>query len=489
MVDLVSLTCPACRKISAAQHFNPASRYSCPNCGTAMVASARAPSAPLPTPEAPPAEVAQAAGSQENRVGRYVLVTLLGRGAMGQVWRGWDTTLKRWVAVKVMKFQEVSPEDLARFRREAKTAAALDHPNLAPVYDLGESGGRHFIVMKLIEGKSLEEKFRVPAGELPETGRAIDAIRQAARGLAHAHARGIVHRDVKPANMMCDVQGRVYLMDFGLAKPLSVPGVTGVGGVMILGTPAFMSPEAARGMIQQVDARSDVFSLAASLFCLVTGRVLFPAPGGMETLRRAQVETAPRIRSLRPDVPAEIDEVLARALHRDRMQRFPEAGAFADALELAAGIAPRAAAGPGPASSAASLGSSSHPTPPAAPPRALVVDDDPQVQGLFSMLVESIGLRAVACKDAATAESELGRGPVALVVLDEGLPDGSGLKLIRRLRAMPGHERTPVLMVTGMGGADNAARALETGADEFMAKPVSPREFKARAMKLIRRPG
>ncbi|MCC6738984.1 MAG: protein kinase [Planctomycetia bacterium] len=489
MADLVSLTCPACRKISAAQHFNPASRYSCPNCGTEMVASAKAPSAPIPSPDAPPAEVAQAAGSVDNRVGRYVLVTLLGRGAMGQVWRGWDTTLKRWVAVKVMRFNDVSAEDLARFRREAKTAAALDHPNLAPIYDLGEAGGRHFIVMKLIEGKSLEERFRAPAGQMPDMAGAVSAIRQAARGLAHAHARGIVHRDVKPANMMCDQQGRVYLMDFGLAKPLAVPGVTGVGGVVILGTPAYMSPEAAKGMVHQVDARSDVFSLAASLFALAAGRVMFPAPGGMEMLRRAQAETAPRLRTLRPDAPPELDEVVARGLSRDRMQRFPDAGAFADALDLATGGA--AALPSAVFSGAVSAGTapSAHPTPPASPPRALVVDDDPQVQALFCSLVESIGLRAVPCRDAATAELEAGRGPLALVVLDEGLPDGSGLKLIRRLRAMPGHDRTPVLMVTGMGGADNAARALETGADEFMSKPVSPREFKARAMKLVRRQG
>ncbi len=483
MAEQVSLTCPACRKISAAQNYNPAARYSCPNCGGAMVVSAKAPSAQPPAPDAPPVEVAQALAEPENRVGRYVLVTLLGRGAMGQVWRGWDTSLKRWVAVKVMRFQEVSPEDLARFRREAKTAAAMDHPNIAPIYDLGEVSGRHYIVMKLIEGVTVEEKFRVPAGQATDMAAAISVIRQASRGLAHAHARGIIHRDIKPANMMWDREGHIYLMDFGLAKPVSVPGVTGIGGVVIMGTPAFMAPEAAKGLVQQVDARSDVFSLGASLFALLTGRVVFPASGGMEMLRRAQTETAPRARSLRADIPPAIDEIIARATARERADRFKDAGAFADALDLAAGVAPGlpgvVAAAPGAASS--------QPTPAVAPQRALVVDDDPQVLALFVALIQSLGLHAVPCRDAATAEAEAKKAPAALVVLDEGLPDASGLKLIKRLRALPGYDRTPVLMVTGMGGADNAARALETGADEFMSKPVSPREFKARAMKLIRK--
>lgn len=485
MAEQVSLTCPACRKISAAQNYNPSARYSCTNCGGAMVLSAKAPSAQPPAPDAPPAEVSQALSEPENRVGRYVLVTLLGRGAMGQVWRGWDTSLKRWVAVKVMRFQEVSAEDLARFRREAKTAAAMDHPNIAPIYDLGEVNGRHFIVMKLIEGKTVEEKFRVPPGQQTDISAAISVMRQVSRGLAHAHARGIVHRDVKPANMMWDREGHVYLMDFGLAKPLSVPGVTGVGGVAIMGTPAYMAPEAAKGLIQLVDSRSDVFSLGASLFFLLTGRVLFPAAGGMEMLRRAQSETAPRARSLRADIPGSIDEVIARATARERGDRFKDAGAFADALDLATGGAP----GLHPSSAAVPAvgAASAQPTAVVAPQRALVVDDDPQVLALFVALIESMGLRAVPCRDAATAEAEARRGPAALVVLDEGLPDASGLKLIKRIRALPGHERTPVLMVTGMGGADNAARALETGADEFMSKPVSPREFKARAMKLIKR--
>ncbi|MEK7469763.1 MAG: serine/threonine-protein kinase [Planctomycetota bacterium] len=475
MGEQVSLTCPSCRKISAAQNYNPAARYSCTNCGAALVLSAKAPSASPPAPEAPPAEVSQALAEADNRVGRYVLVTLLGKGAMGQVWRGWDTSLKRWVAVKVMRFQEVSPEDLARFRREAKTAAAMDHPNIAPIYDFGEASGRHYIVMKLIEGGTVEEKFRTPPGQLSDIPSAVAMVRQASRALAQAHSRGIIHRDIKPANMMVDREGRVYLMDFGLAKPISVPGVTGIGGVVIMGTPAYMAPEAAKGLVQMVDARSDVFSLGASLFFLLTGRVLFPAPGAMEMLRRAQSETAPRARTLRADIPPALEEVIARATARERNDRFPNAGAFADALDLASGA---------PATRDASTGAAPQP---AGPARALVVDDDPQVLALFVSLIQSLGLHAVACRDAATAEAEAKRGPASLVVLDEGLPDASGLKLIKRLRALPGYEKTPVLMVTGMGGADNAARALETGADEFMSKPVSPREFKARAMKLIKK--
>ncbi|MCE9583094.1 MAG: protein kinase [Planctomycetes bacterium] len=479
MGDQVSLTCPTCRKISAAQNFNPAARYGCPNCGTAMVPSAKAaPSGAPPLPEAPPVEVAQALVVPENKVGRYVLVTLIGRGAMGQVWRGWDTTLKRWVAVKVMRFQDVSPEDLARFRREAKTAAAMDHPNIAPIYDMGEAAGRHYIVMKLIEGETVESKYVMPPGTRSDIGAVVASIKQASRGLAHAHARGVVHRDVKPANMMQDKDARVYLMDFGLAKPLAVPGVTGIGGCVVLGTPAYMAPEAAKGLVQFVNSRSDVFSMGASLYSLLTGRALFPATGAMEQLRRAQSEKAPRTRLLRADVPAGIDEVIARATSFEARDRFADAGAFADALDVATAVAPVAVAASAAAPATAVMTESL---------RALVVDDEPQVLQLLMHLVESIGLRPVGCRDGVSAEAEAKKGSAALVVLDEGLPDVSGFKLIQRLRAIPGYEKTPFIMVTGRGGADNAARALETGADEFMGKPISPREFKARAMKLLKK--
>ncbi|MBI2919951.1 MAG: protein kinase [Planctomycetes bacterium] len=461
------LACSSCRKQFRVPNYNPASRYPCLNCGGTLVPTGLAGLPVQAVTEPVPPEVVAAAQDGSRRLGRFILVSELGRGGMGAVWKGWDNGLRRWVAVKVVMAQQgVSTEDLLRFRREAKTAAALDHPNIATIYDIGEAGGRHFIVMKLVEGRTLEDVFRVTPGNWPDTREVVAAVRDACRGVGFAHTLQIVHRDLKPANMMRDAGGHVFVMDFGLAKSLMAPGMTVTGARVFLGTPAFMSPEAANGMAKEVDPRSDVFSLGASLYTLLTGKHLFPERTAAEQLHRAATETAPKLRAARPDLPAELEEIVARACSRAKAGRPAHAGELADLLDRFLEKAPGAATD-----------------------RAICVDDDAQIQPILEMLMSGLGLKAVTCGDGASAVAAARAGPAAVVILDAGLPDKSGFQVLKELRAVPGYDRTPIVMLTGMAGEDNVAAGFEAGADDYITKPFSNKEFKARIGRLLKKKG
>ena len=201
-------------------------------------------------------------GPAGDRFGKFVLVEKIGEGGMGAVWRAYQTDLRRTVAVKFVKDDD--PEILARFIREAHTAAGLTHPNIVATYEAGEHEGRHYIAMEYIEGQDLKKR-RV---DVPT---ALALMRDAANAVHYAHRNGIVHRDLKPANLMLDGEGRVRVMDFGLAKSEAAPGLSMTGTVV--GTPYYMPPEQARGM--PTDARSDVYALGATLYELVAGRPPF----------------------------------------------------------------------------------------------------------------------------------------------------------------------------------------------------------------------
>ncbi len=282
--------------------------YTQPNVGTA--------------PELP-SEVAAAAADPLNVVGRYVRVARIGAGGMGEVWKAWDGPLARWVALKFLKGGD--DEEIARFEREARTAGKLAHPGIAAVYDVGEDRGRHYIAMQLVDGHPL-----VPGR------RALAQVRDAARAIAHAHRHGIVHRDVKPDNILVDGAGRVYVMDFGLARTVAAGGSLTMSG-MVVGTPAYMSPEQARA--ERVDARSDIYSLGATLYQAVTGRPPFDGAGVFEILTKVvEEDPAP------PGSSREVEAVLSKAMAKDARLRYATAEEFADDLDrIERGEKPRAA--------------------------------------------------------------------------------------------------------------------------------------------------
>src|SRR3954447_9550717 len=267
--------------------------------------------------------------------GPYRIDAVLGRGGMGIVYRAQQVQLGRSVALKLLS-PDLAADDgfRARFLRESRLMAALEHPNIVPVYDAGEIEGRLFIAMRCVEGRDLATVLE-DAGRLPAE-RAIALISQLAAALDAAHARGLVHRDVKPSNAL--VAGdRAYLVDFGITHDPGADPLTDTGE--LLGTVDYLAPERIRG--DAVDARADVYSLGCVLFECLTARVPFPAPSAMAGIYAHLEQDPPRASDERPDLPRALDTVIARALAKDPADRYPTAGALADAAEDA--IAPAAA--------------------------------------------------------------------------------------------------------------------------------------------------
>lgn len=315
------LSCPGCGSKYVAEVLDPGKTYLCRKCTSPLSLS---PSSRVLAVVPEPEEVRRLATNPKNVLGKYVAVRELGRGAMGAVYKAWDTEFRRWVALKVL-LGAATPDLHIRFRREAETAAALQHPNIVPIYDVGETGGLPFIAMKYIEGETL-------VGLTLAAGRACDTMIQVARAVGYAHQRDIVHRDLKPANIMVDSSGRVYVMDFGLAKDLfGSSHLTAPGTVM--GTPSYMAPEQAAGRTNQVNQRSDVYSLGAILYELLTGRPPFKGARPVETIHQVLNDPLTPPSRYRPEIPPDLERIILRALEKQKARRHETADVFADALE------------------------------------------------------------------------------------------------------------------------------------------------------------
>jgi tRNA A-37 threonylcarbamoyl transferase component Bud32 len=262
--------------------------------------------------------------------GRYRLETKLGSGGMSTVYLSRDETLERWVAAKVLH-REISdqPDQIERFRREARSVAQLSHPNVVAVIDAGEDGGRPYIVFEYIDGETLKQRIE-RLGRLPLDEAAAYAI-EIGRGLAAAHARRLIHRDVKPQNVLIDPEGRAKVTDFGIARELETDGLTRTGRV--LGTTDYVSPEQAMG--QAVDARSDIYSLGIVLFEMLVGKVPFEAETQVGVAMKHVNERIPNVQKLRPEVSAALTAVVERATEKDPKRRYPEIGGMLADLEEA----------------------------------------------------------------------------------------------------------------------------------------------------------
>ena len=284
----------------------------------------------------------------------YRLDRLLGQGGMGMVYRAYDTRLHRPVAVKLLSTELTADEERKqRLLQEARAAARISHPTIAQIFNVDEEEGATFIVMELVEGKTVRELVQNRELDLLGT---IDVALQIAEGLARAHEQGIVHRDIKPANVMLTPDARVKILDFGLAKLLDRgkgPGPTGTlvldeaqvaqtQSGMVMGTPAYMSPEQVRGV--PVDSRADIFSLGVLLFEMATGRSPFQRENFMDSLHAVAFDEAPPMNSLQAHIPDGLQRIVSRCLKKRPEDRYPDARLLVEDLRLlrrdtAAGVA------------------------------------------------------------------------------------------------------------------------------------------------------
>ena len=268
------------------------------------------------------------------KLGRYDLIRVLGKGAMGLVYEGRDPNLDRRVAIKTIKVENLSEEEAAeyevRFRTEARSAARLQHPNIVSVYDSDRDIGIAYLVMEFIQGEDL--KHHLDKGVRYSLEQAAGIMNDLLSALDYAHRQNIVHRDVKPANLLIEPSGRVKLTDFGVARIQDSGEATRTQGTMV-GTLKYMSPEQVQGL--PVDSRSDLFAAGIVLYQLLTGKRPFDGVGDYDIIQQIISKPVVPPSSFSPNLPAQIDEVVARALEKSRDRRYPTAQEFNVALQAA----------------------------------------------------------------------------------------------------------------------------------------------------------
>jgi predicted Ser/Thr protein kinase len=278
-----------------------------------------------------PEEASAFAQDPSRQLTSYILVKQIGKGGMGAVWKAWDKKLTRWVAIKFLLVSE--DEDVARFQREAKLAARLRHPNIAPIYEVGEapatqagSSTRHYLAMEYIDGSSMSSATNLPLPEL------LDLFMKVAQGIEAAHKAGVVHRDLKPANIMLTSDKWPYVMDFGLAKAIQAESSLSVSGA-VMGTPAYMPPEQAQGQLDQIDAQSDVYSLGATIYAVLCKKQPFAGQTPMEILMKVCKEDPIALRTHNPEIPEEVEKIVLKAMAKEKADRYVSAQALADDLK------------------------------------------------------------------------------------------------------------------------------------------------------------
>jgi eukaryotic-like serine/threonine-protein kinase len=431
-------------------------------------------------------------------ISHYKIISQLGAGGMGEVYLAQDTKLDRKVALKILPADVASNRDrMERFVREAKAAAALNHPNIAHIYEIGEADGLNFIAMEFIEGVTLREKIH---RERTELRKLLRYLQHAAEGLAKAHAAGIVHRDLKPDNIMITGEGHAKILDFGLAKliePQPIPGGDSsevATAVMpqhstpgtVMGTVGYMSPEQAQGKTKEIDQRSDIFSFGCILFEAATGKKPFEGESVIKSLHMVVYETAPPIADFNPAAPAELQRIVRRCLEKDADDRYQGIKEVAIELkhlrrELETG-ADFDTTTPPPVSSQATLSSDSGSTVKSTAPVSASIPPalssaEYVVQGLKRhklttaivavVLISAVALSAyyVRARNTATAIDSIAVLPFenkSNAPDTEYLSDGLAESLIYRLSQLPNLKVSPTSSVMRYKGKEADLRAIAT---------------------------
>jgi serine/threonine protein kinase len=264
------------------------------------------------------------------QIGRYEIKTMIGQGGMSTVYLGYDPRSLREVAIKVLPPYYLHAEKFRdRFEREAVMIALLEHPAIVPVYDMGEDEGQPYIVMRYMSGGSLSEKLK--KGPIP-LRECMEMYLRLAPALDTAHARGVIHRDVKPDNLLFDKYDNVYLSDFGLARLRETIGFTNISDGSIMGTPAYMSPEQIQGD-REIDGRSDIYSMGVVLYQMLCGSVPYYGTTAASVMMMHLINPVPQIYDQNKTLPIAVQTVLDTAMAKNPKDRYQTAGEFAKAIQ------------------------------------------------------------------------------------------------------------------------------------------------------------
>ncbi|HEY43718.1 MAG TPA: serine/threonine protein kinase [Anaerolineae bacterium] len=268
---------------------------------------------------------------QGESVGPYRIIEQLGQGGMATVYKAYHPALERYVAIKALHPAFMEEEGfLARFKREARVVANLEHPNIVPIYDFSEHKGRPYLVMKYIEGETL--KARLAQRSISDSEK-LEIIEAVGKALSFAHKQGILHRDIKPSNVLLCSDGSIYLADFGLAR-IAADGASTLSGDMLMGTPHYISPEQARGE-SDLDAKTDIYSFGVVLYELTVGKVPFDSDTPFSIIHDHIYTPLPLPSKIDPKITDQIQEVLIKALAKDRQDRYPSVDALVSAFREA----------------------------------------------------------------------------------------------------------------------------------------------------------
>ncbi|MGD8540397.1 MAG: protein kinase [Candidatus Aminicenantes bacterium] len=298
--------CPKCKA------DNPETKQFCGDCGTQLTPAKEIP-IPTQTIEAPREELT----TGSTFAGRYQIIEELGKGGMGKVYKAHDSEIREKVALKLLK-PEISADNktIERFQNELKFSRKIGHRNVCRMYDLNKEEGNYYITMEYIEGQDLKGLIR-QAGQLT-VGKSIFIAKQVCDGLAEAHRLGVVHRDLKPQNIMIDREGNARIMDFGIARSISEKGITGAG--VMIGTPEYMSPEQAEA--KEVDKRSDIYSLGVIMYEMLTGRVPFEGDTALSIAMKHKGEIPKDPKELNPQIPDDLNRIILRCMEKDKAKRY-----------------------------------------------------------------------------------------------------------------------------------------------------------------------
>jgi len=329
----VIVRCPECRGIVAFE--GEELPKDCPGCGREVDPS-QVPGSSVttiddtqPVEHVPVRDSSVRGSHRPSHFGGYRIIEEMGRGAMGIVYKARQPTLDRTVALKVLLAGEhASEHQIGRFMREAQAIARVKHPNIVPVHDVGIFEGKHYFTMDFIEGKRLDEI--IASGGLPP-GEALEVMEKAADGVAEAHRAGVIHRDIKPSNIMIDERGEVKLMDFGLAKRMD-SGTNYTRSGTTIGTPSYMPPEQARGELEKIDERSDVYALGAVAYELFTGHSPFDGASMLEIIMSVLNEEPAPPRQLNPKIHRDIQTIIMKCLEKSPERRYSSAVELRDDL-------------------------------------------------------------------------------------------------------------------------------------------------------------